>query len=69
MCGIDANTLSHVFEPFFTTRLSHGGSGLGLSISKRLATTVLGGELRAASTPGVGTRFVLNLPCIAPHKL
>ena len=68
-CGIDASTLSHVFEPFFTTRLGHGGSGLGLPVSKRIATAVLGGDLRAALTPGVGTRFVLNLPCIAPHKL
>ena len=67
--GMSAATLVHAFDPFFTTRLGQGGSGLGLSICHRLATSVLGGELSATSTPGSGSRFVLIFPQQAPGRL
>ncbi|MBK7685032.1 MAG: ATP-binding protein [Rhodocyclaceae bacterium] len=47
--GMTPATLAHVFDPFFTTKLGKGGSGLGLSVSHRLATRVLGGSLTVSS--------------------
>jgi signal transduction histidine kinase len=64
--GMDEATLAHVFDPFFTTRLGVGGSGLGLSISRNLAVGVLGGSLQVSSTPGQGSSFVLIFPRQAP---
>ena len=66
--GMQPNILAHVFDPFFTTKLGQGGSGIGLSISYRIATSILGGNLTVHSTPGEGTRFTLVLPRIAPFK-
>ncbi|AOZ02391.1 hypothetical protein BKK81_24330 [Cupriavidus sp. USMAHM13] len=60
--GMPADVLGRIFEPFFTTRLGTGGSGLGLAIAHRIATTILGGELKADSVPGRGTCFVLKIP-------
>lgn len=62
--GMDAETLSRAFEPFFTTRPVGEGSGLGLS-------TVYGivemheGHLQVRSAPGEGTRFEIYLPLAA----
>jgi signal transduction histidine kinase len=60
--GIDAEHLPHVFEPFFTTRRGHGGSGLGLHIVYNLVTHTLRGRVHCSSKPGEGTTFVLDLP-------
>ena len=64
--GMDEHTLKHAFDPFFTTRLGQGGSGLGLSVSHRIAQTVLGGNLTATSTPGQGTTFTFSFLRLAP---
>ena len=64
--GIAPEHLAHVFDPFFTTKLGQGGSGLGLAVSHRIATRVLGGRLRAQSQPGQGSRFELTIPRVAP---
>lgn len=64
--GIAPQHLERVFDPFFTTRLGQGGSGLGLSIVHTLATRVLGGRIGVESTLGAGTRFTLELPRCAP---
>lgn len=66
--GMSPSTLAHVFEPFFTTRLGRGGSGLGLSICHRLVARMLGGELLAQSTQGEGSRFLIRLPQVAPGE-
>ena len=58
-CGMDAATLCRVFEPFFTTKTK--GSGLGLAICRQIAED-LGGQLRALSTQGRGSTFMLTLP-------
>ncbi|USI71435.1 PAS domain S-box protein [Sphingomonas morindae] len=59
--GMDAETLARAVEPFFSTKGLGRGTGLGLSMVHGLARQ-LGGTLRLASTPGVGTRAELWLP-------
>lgn len=67
--GMPQNIVAHVFDPFFTTRMGQGGSGLGMSISHRIATSVLGGDLRVESRPGFGTTFILTVPKVAPFPI
>ena len=64
--GIPTEHLGQIFDPFFTTKLGRGGSGLGLSISHRITTRVLGGSITVHSVLGQGTRFDLVLPIQAP---
>jgi len=64
--GIGAAELMRIFEPFYTTRRSQGGSGLGLHIVYNLVTVKLGGRIEAHSEPGIGMRFVLTIPLKAP---
>jgi signal transduction histidine kinase len=64
--GISHEHLSKVFDPFFTTRLGQGGSGLGLHIVHNLVTGILGGQIRVFSGMGRGSQFVLRLPLSAP---
>lgn len=66
--GMSAQTLSHIFEPFYTTKLGKGGSGLGLAISQNMVTAILGGQLTVSSQPGVGSQFVVRFPAVAPHS-
>ncbi|MBX9816945.1 MAG: PAS domain S-box protein [Burkholderiaceae bacterium] len=65
-CGIAPGNLQHIFEPFYTTKLGRGGSGLGLYIVYNLVNNVLGGSITVHSNLGEGTRFVLRLPAHAP---
>ncbi|MGZ5198450.1 MAG: two-component regulator propeller domain-containing protein [Telluria sp.] len=60
--GIPPEHLGRVFEPFFTTRMGSGGTGLGLNIVYNIVTTLLGGTIRADSRPGEGVTFVIDLP-------
>ncbi len=65
--GIAPENLDRVFDPFFTTRLGQGGSGLGLHIVYTLVTGLLGGRITAHSpVDGGGTRFDISLPLVAP---
>jgi CheY-like chemotaxis protein len=59
--GMDEMTLEHIFEPFFTTRLA--GTGLGLATVREIVREH-GGAMNVWSTPGVGSRFEVWLPCI-----
>jgi len=61
--GIPAANLEKIFEPFFTTRLNQGGSGIGLHISHRIATAILGGTITVHSEVNSGTTFTLQIPC------
>jgi PAS domain S-box-containing protein len=64
--GIPPANIARVFDPFSTTKLGQGGSGLGLNIVYNLVTKTLGGQIRVDSPPGRGACFVLRLPRIAP---
>lgn len=65
--GIPAERQGKVFDPFFTTRLGQGGSGLGLYIVYNIVTSLLGGSIQLVSVPDAGTCFVIRLPLTAPH--
>ncbi|HEX9171408.1 MAG TPA: two-component regulator propeller domain-containing protein, partial [Telluria sp.] len=60
--GIEAQHLARIFDPFYTTRMGRGGTGLGLNIAYNIATSLLGGTIRVESTPGQGAVFILELP-------
>jgi len=53
-CGMDETTLQRITEPFFTTRRSIGGSGLGLSVCSRIIKEH-NGEMQISSKLGLGT--------------
>jgi signal transduction histidine kinase len=63
--GIDPALHATIFERFrqgdATVAYQHGGTGLGLALSRALAE-LMGGTLRVQSTPGQGARFTLALP-------
>ena len=59
--GMDAATLAHAIEPFFSTKGIGKGTGLGLSMIHGLAAQ-LGGTLELASTVGVGTTVEMWIP-------
>jgi signal transduction histidine kinase len=68
-CGIAAENIEDVFEPFWQVEQSAtrktGGTGLGLSVTRKLAR-LLGGDVTVASRMGTGSTFVLTLPMKAP---
>lgn len=63
-CGISAEHLPHIFEPFYTTKEA-GGSGLGLAISQNIIERH-GGHIEVSSTAGQGTTFRIILPVRSP---
>lgn len=66
-CGMSKAELAKIFDPFYTTRLGQGGSGLGLHIVYNLTTAVLGGDVSVDSEPAQGATFTLRLP-LAPES-
>ncbi len=60
--GMPDHVRAKAFQPFFTTQRGAGGSGLGLHIVQSLVADVLHGRIFLDSTPGEGTRFVVNFP-------
>ena len=62
--GIAPEHLSHIFDPFYTTRHRDGGTGLGLSLTHGIITEH-GGTVDITSQVGHGTTVTLRLP-VAP---
>ena len=60
--GIPANIQEKVFNPFFTTKPTGQGTGLGLSLSYDIITKGHGGTLEVESQPGQLTEFIISLP-------
>ncbi len=60
--GMSSTIISKVFQPFFTTKPTGEGTGLGLSMAYDIITKGHGGELLVKSTEGVGTDFEIVLP-------
>jgi len=68
-CGMTAEVLENIFEPFFTRSRTGKGTGLGLSISHRVISQH-GGEIEASSPgPDQGSTFVVRLPLTASVPL
>ena len=65
--GISPETMEKIFQPFFSTKIGQGGTGLGMSIVSNLVSKTLGGELNVRSTPGNGTTIDVLLPTVAPR--
>jgi CheY-like chemotaxis protein len=63
-CGIDEETRSHIFEPFFSTKSAAGGSGLGLSTVYGIVTQSHG-VVRVESEKGRGSTFEVLLAASA----
>ncbi len=64
--GVDEENISKLFDPFYTTKLGRGGSGLGLNIVHSIITNLMGGDIHVESR--IGTTFEVKLPLIAPAQ-
>jgi len=60
-CGIPAEHLRRIYEPFFTTKPPGQGTGLGLFITHQIVTE-MGGTIEARSERGRGTAMIVRLP-------
>jgi two-component system NtrC family sensor kinase len=60
--GMNEESISKAFNPFYTTKTQGEGTGLGLSISYNLVRRY-GGNIEIKSTQGMGTEFIISLLC------
>lgn len=60
--GMSEKVSAKIFQPFFTTKPSGEGTGLGLSLSYDVVTKGHGGDLRVESKEGEGAKFTIQLP-------
>jgi signal transduction histidine kinase len=60
--GIPAAIVDKIYQPFFTTKPSGEGTGLGLSLSFDIITKGCGGELKVDTREGEYTEFIIRLP-------
>jgi len=65
--GMDEDTRSRVFEPYFSTKVGGPNSGLGLYNVRRIVDSYQG-KVNVESKPAVGTRFVIDLPVLAAQQ-
>ena len=66
--GIPQKIIDKIFQPFFTTKPTGQGTGLGLSLSYDIITKGHGGELRVETRENEGTTFIITLP-VTPEPL
>ena len=67
-CGMHGETLKHIYEPFFSTRIGGEGIGLGMNIVYNLVMGKLGGQIHCDSQRGMGTRFNILVPDLAERR-
>ncbi|HEX2984574.1 MAG TPA: ATP-binding protein, partial [Ignavibacteriales bacterium] len=60
--GMAPDMLNRIFEPFFTTKEVGKGTGQGLSIAHNIIIGKHKGSIQVESTPGIGTKFIIELP-------
>jgi PAS domain S-box-containing protein len=61
-CGIPAENLDKIFDPFYTTKEVGRGTGQGLAIARSIVVDKHEGQIDVRSTIGVGTAFIIRLP-------
>ncbi|WP_210205902.1 sensor histidine kinase [Hoeflea marina] len=66
--GISRELMPRISEPFFTTKISGGGLGLGLSISNAIMAE-FGGDIVFSSAPGGGTVATVSMPVAPPQRV
>lgn len=64
--GMPPDVLLNLFEPFFSTKIGRGGTGLGMSIVDTIVRKTLGGTIAVRSVVGQGTTYDIVLPLKAP---
>ena len=62
--GISKDNINKIFQPFFTTKPTGQGTGLGLSLAYDIITKGHGGALTVSSEKGEFTKFTIVLPLI-----
>jgi two-component system NtrC family sensor kinase len=60
-CGMTEETLKRIYEPFFTTKPTGKGTGLGLFVTHRIVSE-WNGRIQVRSDPGRGTLFLVRIP-------
>ena len=60
--GMSDEIKAKIFQPFFTTKPTGQGTGLGLSLAYDIVTKGHGGTLTVNSTEGIGSEFIITLP-------
>ena len=60
--GIPQKVIDKIFQPFFTTKPTGQGTGLGLSLAYDIVTKGHGGELKVETKEREGSEFVIQLP-------
>ena len=66
--GMPSEVIAKMFQPFFSTKIGTGGTGLGMSIVENLVKKTLGGTIAVESTLGAGSAFAIRFPRVAPAQ-
>ena len=67
-CGIPAETLDRIFDPYFTTKKVGKGTGMGLSVVHGIIEAH-GGSIQVKSSPGIGTTFKILFPATKEESI